>query len=187
MIIMGWFDVIKEKRDYRKDAYNKYNIVQPQKYSNLDGSNVKDVEYVRGDEKYVDTQTGEVVADRFDDLPKGSLMFTGYKAAMFDFSNFKSANSQDYYQDIAKILNKYSKTRSVLPHRNYMEEAMSVYWTEHLNSLKKLYNVLDTLAQKMDDFPESEDYLEPGKDSNYVLEQIKNVEVEDNKALLGKE
>ena len=114
-------------------------------------------------------------------------MFTGYKAAMFDFSNFKSANSQDYYQDIAKILNKYSKTRSVLPHRNYMEEAMSVYWTEHLNSLKKLYNVLDTLAQKMDDFPESEDYLEPGKDSNYVLEQIKNVEAEDNKALLGKE
>tara|TARA_R100000742_G_C4275464_1_gene95951 strand:+ start:379 stop:930 length:552 start_codon:yes stop_codon:yes gene_type:complete len=183
---MSWFDVIKEKRDYRKDAYNKYKIVHPKSYSNLDGSNVDDIEY-RGDTEYVDAQTGEVVADKFDNLPKGSLMFTGYKAAMSDFSNFKSANSKDYYEDIAKILTKYSKTRNVQPHRNYMEEAMSVYWTEHLNSLKKLYNVLDTLAKQMDTFPESEDYLQPSKDSNYVLEQIKNVEAEDNKALLGKE
>lgn len=187
---MSWFNVIKEKRDYRKDAYNQYKIVQPKKYSNLDGSNVDDVEY-RGDEEYIDTQTGEVIADKFDNLPTGGKpkwqMFGGYKAAMFDFSNYKSANSQDYYQDIAKILTKYSKTRNVQPHRNYMETAMSVYWTEHLNALKKLYSVLDRLAQQMDNFPESDDYLQPSKDSNYVIEQINNMEAEDNKALLGKE
>ena len=184
---MAWFDVIKEKRDYRKVNFDNYRIVQPEKYSNLDGSNLKDVEYVEGDDKFVDAKTGELVAERFDDLPKGSLLFTGYKSAMDNFSQYKAANSQDYYQDIAKILNKYSKTRNVLPHRNYMEEAMSVYWTEHLSSLQKLYNVLDTLAKKMDDFPEADDYLTPSKDSNYVLEQINGMESQDNKALLGKE
>lgn len=181
---MNWFDILKEKFDYNKK--NQFRVIQPKGHSKLDGSDISSVEANPNVEaEWEDAQTGEIVPEN----TKNTVNFMGWKSAQEAFSKWKAANSKDYYDDVSKILTEYSKTRTALPHRNYMEEAMTVYWTEHLNSLRKLYNTVDKVAQKVEgnNMEERSKAVEDKLigESGYVLDMIKNIETEDNNALLG--
>ena len=161
---MSWFGIIKEEFNWHKQRDTR--IMRP------DGEPLGDV------------PTEELENITFKEVKPGtSISAMGYKTARNNYSSFKQANQNEYYDDIASILEKYSKTRTIQPQRNLMEEYMANYWEDSLVTLKNLYVNIEKIAKEVDSkYKDEPEYL-TGKDSAYVLEQANTMRQEDERAM----
>tara|TARA_R100001510_G_scaffold57118_1_gene64209 strand:+ start:11846 stop:12334 length:489 start_codon:yes stop_codon:yes gene_type:complete len=162
---MTWFDIVKQF-DWRKNRDAR--IMRP------------------AGEPSGDAPTEELEDIKFRNVGgsgKIQVSAMGFKAARDNYTAFKKANIKSHYENVANILEKYSKTRTVQPQRNLMEEYMADYWEDSLVSLRNLYANIEKIAKEVDDkFKDEPEYL-TGKDSAYVLQQANKMRQEDEAAL----
>jgi len=162
---MTWFDIVKQF-DWRKNRDAR--IMRP------------------AGEPSGDAPTEELEDIKFTNVGgsgKTQVSAMGFKAARDNYTAFKKANINSHYENVANILEKYSKTRTVQPQRNLMEEYMADYWEDSLVSLRNLYANIEKIAKEVDDkFKDEPEYL-TGKDSAYVLQQANKMRQEDEAAL----
>jgi len=163
---MTWFDIVKDEFDWNKNRDAR--IMRP------------------AGKPSGDAPTGELQDIKFKEV-KGSgktqVSAMGFKAARDNYTAFKKANIKSHYDNVANILEKYSKTRTVQPQRNLMEEYMADYWEDSLVTLRDLYANIEKIANEVDSkFKDEPEYL-TGKDSAYVLQQANKIRQEDEAAL----
>ena len=162
---MTWFDIVKQF-DWRKNRDARIMRPAGEPSGDAPTEELEDIKFrnVRGSGK---TQVSAM----------------GFKAARDNYTSFKKANINSHYENVANILEKYSKTRTIQPQRNLMEEYMADYWEDSLVSLRNLYANIEKIAKEVDDkFKDEPEYL-TGKDSAYVLQQANKMRQEDEAAL----